>query len=78
MGEPIVRGIGKFIVLKNGDLDRYLDDELEWDLYNIVQTIAAGRSIEGKVEDNHYIVVNKDEPYIDEVIAVLKKHGHWG
>ncbi|AIW03240.1 hypothetical protein CPT_Mater83 [Bacillus phage Mater] len=73
----MVRGIGKFLVLKNDDLDRYLDAELENDLYNIVQTVDAGRMVEGKVEDNHYIIINKDEPYIQEIIDVLKRHNHW-
>jgi hypothetical protein len=73
----MVRGKGKFLVLKNDDLNRYLDSELENDLYNIVQTVDAGRSVEGKVDDNFYIVINQDEPYIQEIIDVLKKHGHW-
>ncbi len=31
-----------------------------------------------KEKDHEYLVINTDEPYIDEVIEVLKKHGHWG
>jgi hypothetical protein len=73
----MIRGIGKFLVLKNNDLDRYLDGELENDLYNIIQTIDAGRMVEGKVEDNHYLVINQDEPYAEEVIEIMKRYGHW-
>lgn len=24
-----------------------------------------------------YIVINTDEPYIDEIITILKQNGHW-
>lgn len=77
MGEAIVRGLGKFLVLKNEDLDKYLDCDYEHHLYSIVQTIEAGRMVDGKTEDNHYLVINQDEPYAAEVIEIMKKHGHW-
>ena len=72
----MVRGRGKFLVLKNDDLDRYLDEELENDLYNVVQTVDAGRMVEGKVDDNHYLVINRDEPYAEAVISIMKLYGH--
>jgi len=77
MGEPIVRGLGKFIVLKNEDLDKYLNLEEEIALYNVVQSVDAGRMVDGKVYDNRYLVINQDEPYAAEVIGIMKKHGHW-
>jgi len=77
MGEPIVRGLGKFLVLKNEDLNKYLNFEDELALHNVVQSVDAGRMLDGKVEDNHYLVINQDEPYAAEVIEIMKKHGHW-
>jgi len=73
----MVRGNGKYLVLKNTDLDQYLDSDFEYHLHAIVQEVEARRMADGKVDDNHYVVINKDEPYIDEIIAILKKHGHW-
>jgi chemotaxis regulatin CheY-phosphate phosphatase CheZ len=29
------------------------------------------------VRDKRYIVINTDEPYAEEVIEIMKKHGHW-
>jgi len=77
MGEPVVRGLGKFIVLKNEDLDKYLTAQEEYDLYGIVSSVDAGRMVDGKVYDNRYLVINRDEPYAVEVIEIMKKHGHW-
>jgi hypothetical protein len=74
----VIRGVHKFLVLKNDDLDRYLDEKQEHDLYDIVQTVEVGRGMDGKLEDNFYLVINQDEPYADEVIEILKRHGHWG
>jgi hypothetical protein len=73
----MIRGNGKFLVLKNEDLDRYLDEHSEDQLYNIFQTMEAGRIYDGKVDDNQYLVINRDEPYAEEVIEIMKKHGHW-
>lgn len=73
----MIRGIGKYLVLKNEDLDRYLDEEDENGLYNVVQSVDAGRCLDGKVEDTHYLVINQDEPYAYEVIEIMKRHGHW-
>ncbi|BDH62330.1 hypothetical protein MTP04_24600 [Lysinibacillus sp. PLM2] len=73
----MIRGNGKFLVVKNADLDRYLDSHQEDNLFDIVQTVEAGRISDGKVEDNQYLVINQDEPYVNEVIEIMKRHGHW-
>ena len=52
----MIRGKDGFVVLENSDLDKYLDDELEYALYNIIQTIVAGRMHDGLVEDVDYKV----------------------
>lgn len=40
--------------------------------------IALGRKMSGKPTDNSYVVVNTDEPYVDNIIEIMKKNGHWG
>jgi hypothetical protein len=43
----------------------------------LLNKIKDGRKSEGKKE-NTYLVVNTDEAYADEVIEIMKHHGHWG
>jgi hypothetical protein len=31
----------------------------------------------GRNPEPQYIVINRDEPYIEEIIAVMKRHGQW-
>ena len=38
--------------------------------------VAMYREAQGK-KQNYYLVINKDEPYVNEVIAIMDKHGHW-
>ena len=45
--------------------------------YLVEDKIGYTKELEGKKE-NTYLVINTDEPYADEVIAILKRHGHWG
>ena len=52
----MIRGYDGFVVLENEDLDKYLDEELESALYNIIQVIEAGRIHDGHVEDKKYKV----------------------
>lgn len=73
----------KFTVIKNNDIDKYLSGEdafgilkRRW-LDNSLGIINGMRYSEGK-KKNTYIVINTDEPYADEVIEIMKRHGHWG
>ncbi|WP_229716811.1 hypothetical protein [Paenibacillus aceti] len=68
----------KFTVIKNEDVDKYLDDRDRSELSRILWKIEQGRYEEGKDAANTYLVVNTDEPYAPEVIAIMKDHGHWG
>lgn len=43
-----------------------------------LEKIEQGRLKDGKTIGNDYIVINQDEPYINEIIEVMKRHGHWG
>lgn len=42
------------------------------------EEISEKRVAEGKDPNPEYLVINTDEPYIQEIIDVLKKHNHWG
>lgn len=71
----------KFIgVLKMEDAQKHLTPAQQWDLIGMFETIDAGRQAEGKpaASNNVYLVINTDEPYADEVIEIMKRHGHWG
>lgn len=66
----------KYVVLKLEDCNKYLDDLGQMALDLICQTIVDGRYEDGK-KFNEYIVINKDENYINDIINVLKNNGHW-
>jgi len=66
----------KYLVMKYTDIDNYADYEDEQGIINACISITNGRINEEKT-DNDYIVINMDEPYINEIIEVMKKHGHW-
>lgn len=62
-------GNNKFIVLNREKVDKSCDEQDKKDLQRISDKINS---------NNEYLVVNLDEPYAEEVIEILKKHGHWG
>ena len=72
----------RFTVINERDLHRYLEDEeieqFEEAFDKIAEKIEYGRSSEGKKSFNSYVVINLDEPYIDEIIEIMKRNGHWG
>jgi hypothetical protein len=68
----------KFTVLKNEDIEKYVPQFMVKTLEDISKHIEDGRIKDGKSPNNTYIVINVDEPYAQEVIDILKRHGHWG
>lgn len=62
-------GNNKFIVLNREKVDKSCDEQDKKDLQRISDKINS---------NNEYLVVNLDEPYAEEVIEILKRHGHWG
>lgn len=66
------------IVIKKDDLTKYLNSKEYNALSEVLCKINQGRSLDKRPTDHRYIIVNMDEPYVDEVISVLEKHGHWG
>lgn len=67
-------------VLKIEDINKYLSKSQRWALRDITQTIDELRVEDGKhpARENVHVVINVDEPYIDEIIDTLQVHGHWG
>ena len=66
----------KFTLFKNDDIDRYLDEKAKIELSACVAAITKLREIEGK-KQNTYLIIDKNEPYADEVIEIMKRYGHW-
>lgn len=33
---------------------------------------------DGTPTDHEYLVINTDEPYIQDIIEIMKKNGQWG
>lgn len=59
-------------------------DDLPLDNKNISEALSIlgslsrlARHSKGKDPYPNYIVINTDESYIEEIIDVLRKHGHW-
>lgn len=46
-------------------------------LWEKLEEKARKQEVEKK-EPHTYLVINRDEHYADEVIEILKRHGHWG
>jgi hypothetical protein len=69
-------------LLKQGDYQKYVHEELkekfELIFGEVLDTIEQGRVKDGKHPFNNYVVINLDEPYIDEIVEIMKRHGHWG
>ena len=68
----------KFLVVKNEDIEKHLNNFDRKELSRIMSKIEKGRSMEGKNESNFYLVVNQDEPYANEIKEIMKRNNHWG
>lgn len=68
----------KFTVIKNDDIEKYVFGTEKVMLQSVCEQIAIGRVSDGRKVNNTYLVINTDEPYAEEVIAILKRNGHWG
>jgi len=71
-------GIEKFIVIKKDDLNGSLSMLEKKQLTCILSNIFDWRLRTNKKPDNEYIVINTDEPYVNEIIEILKKNNQWG
>lgn len=70
----------KYRVFKIEDIEEYLTTFQKMQLREIAEFIDCGRVEDGKppASENTYVVINTDEPYIDEIIETMKYNGHWG
>ena len=73
----------KFVVINKNDVSKYVQsseiiESFNETLTNVSNCIEHGRNQDDKNVENSYIVINTDESYIDEVVEILKRHGHWG
>lgn len=64
--------------MKIEDIEKYISPSRRAMLSIILDDVQEGRKADSKKTDNEYIVINKDEPYANEVIDILKRNGHWG
>lgn len=71
----------RYTVLNEKDLEKYVNEEKREEFRQILNEalgeIEDGRLCDDKKPYNSYIVINTDEPYINEIIEVMKRHGHF-
>ncbi|WP_176408536.1 hypothetical protein [Lysinibacillus boronitolerans] len=71
----------KYTIINLKDLEKYIGIGAKQDLAVILDhvqgNIEHGREEDGKKPFNNYIVINIDEPYINDIVAVLETNGHW-
>ncbi|OCA87487.1 hypothetical protein A8F95_08680 [Bacillus wudalianchiensis] len=71
----------RYTVINERDVTKYVPEGAREDFNasfnNICDWIEEGRIEDGKKPFNSYIVINTDEPYIGEIIEVMKRHGHF-
>ncbi|SPY16137.1 Uncharacterised protein [Paenibacillus polymyxa] len=68
----------KFTVLKNEDINNYLDEREKSDLSRILWKVQELRLLDGKSPLNTYMVVNTDEPYATDIVRIMQANNHWG
>lgn len=67
----------KFTVIKNDDIEQYMNDREKLILQELLYSINLKKKKEGKAVDNQYLVINTDEQYAPQVIDILKANDHW-
>lgn len=68
----------KFTVIKNADIEEYLDEGEKSVLSSLFWKIGGLRKSDGKVAEQPHIVISTDESYLQRVVDILKENGHWG
>lgn len=63
-------------VIKDIDIEKYLDKTDQAVFQVCVDQIKIGRALEGR-GNNKYIVINTDEIYANEVAEIMRENGHW-
>lgn len=68
----------KYTVVKNADLNNYLHPKMKAIVLELLEKVHMNKWLEESKKPHTYLVINRDEPYADEVIEIMKRHGHWG
>lgn len=71
----------RYTVINEHDVEKYLSigerQDLAIVLDRMLGNIEDAREKDGKKPYNSYIVINTDEPYINEIIDIMKRNGHF-
>lgn len=73
----------EYTLLKNVDVERYLDDGEKNQLKELIESVFIGKYFDtGKnSSQNKYFVINVDEPYAEQIYEILKSgqmaKGEW-
>lgn len=62
----------KYTVIKNEDIEKYLNEGGKKILTGLLSYINHNKEIDGKTTDNNYYIVNTDEPYAEDVLSILQ------
>ena len=65
----------KFFVLEMEDIDIRLTDWYRKTLSELARRVVREREAVSLEGVNNYIVINQNEPFVGEIIDVLKSHG---
>lgn len=66
----------KFLVLKWDTIQKYLHGARWRTFMDLLHQLDSDMTNAGH-SHHKYIVVNRDEPYAQDVIDILKANGHW-
>ena len=61
------------LVIKNEDIEKYLSQEMQEDLEDIINTLKYNKEMAGEDTDKGYYIVNIDEPYADDILQLILK-----
>lgn len=64
----------KYTVIRNEDMQKYFSEREKLILEAILYTLNKKRVEDGKTTDDKYVVVSMDEPYAEEVAAIIQKY----
>jgi hypothetical protein len=71
----------RYTIINERDFEKYVPsmqkESFEPEMNNVLKEIELGRELDNKEPFNNYVVINTDEPYINEIIRVMKRNNHW-
>lgn len=71
----------RYTIINEKDYEKYVSSHAKLRFENaidyVIEEIESGRELEGKKPFNNYVVINLDEPYINEIVEIMKRNNHW-